>query len=256
MVESFRRRDATRPHARRADVENPEAATVTGTDQENGELFIETRSMRAISARSSVDRVASSRRSARSLARRGFARWLPCRGRTRRVVRMSCTEYELVARVGRPAGLWEVTATTAGNLPFSVYEGCMSMWSHPPWMVRANSMFSSVCEGAGNTYQLRFDGVDSIDAAEQIAGRFLSPTCAIWRISIIPCAISVAGSSTNVMASSARSARSSRRRPMTCGSSTVLMARYSSVVDEVIVAYPDDDDGVIRTRVMDGLLES
>lgn len=115
----------------------------------------------------------------------------------------------------------------------------------------------SVCEGAGNTYQLRFDGVDSIDAAEQIAGRFLLADVRDLEDLDMPCAISVAGSSTNVMASSARSARSSRRRPMTCGSSTVLMARYSSrLVDEVIVAYPDDDDGVIRTRVMDGLLES
>lgn len=31
----------------------------------------------------------------------------------------------------------------------------------------------SVSEGVGNTYQLRFEGIDTIDAAEQIAGRFL-----------------------------------------------------------------------------------
>ena len=87
---------------------------------------------------------------------------------------MSCTEYELVARVGKARGLeGEVTATTAGNLPFSVYEG-LHVHVVPPTLDGPRELdVCSVCEGAGNTYQLRFDGVDSIDAAEQIAGRFL-----------------------------------------------------------------------------------
>ena len=135
---------------------------------------------------------------------------------------MSCTEYELVARVGKARGLeGEVTATTAGNLPFSVYEG-LHVHVVPPTLDGPRELdVCSVCEGAGNTYQLRFDGVDSIDAAEQIACEVIETAAHdVWVID---------GPHGEVLV---------------------------PVVDEVIVAYPDDDDGVIRTRVMDGLLES
>ena len=171
---------------------------------------------------------------------------------------MSCTEYELVARVGKARGLeGEVTATTAGNLPFSVYEG-LHVHVVPPTLDGPRELdVCSVCEGAGNTYQLRFDGVDSIDAAEQIAGRFLladvrdledldMPVRDIGR-RVVDERHGELGEIREVIETAAHDV-------------WVIDGPHGEVlvpvVDEVIVASPDDDDGVIRTRVMDGLLES
>lgn len=86
---------------------------------------------------------------------------------------------------------------------------------------------------------------------------FSSPTCAIWRISTCPCAISVAG-----IVDERHGELGEIREVIETAAHDVWVIDgphgevLVPVVDEVIVAYPDDDDGVIRTRVMDGLLES
>ena len=147
---------------------------------------------------------------------------------------MACAEYELVARVGKARGLeGEVTATTAGNLPFSVYAG-LHVHVVPPTLQGPRELdVSSVCEGAGNTYQLHFEGIDTIDAAEQIAGRFLlADTRDLEGIDM----------------------------PLREIGRMVVDERHGEVlvpvVDEVIVSYPEDENEPICTRVMDGLLES
>lgn len=171
---------------------------------------------------------------------------------------MSCTEYELVARVGKARGLeGEVTATTAGNLPFSVYVG-LHVHVVPPTLHGPRELdVTSVSEGAGNTYQLRFAGVDSIDAAEQIAGRFLladerdlegldMPLREIGR-TVIDERHGQLGQIKEVIETAAHDV-------------WVIDGPHGEVlvpvVDEVIVDYPQDEDEPICTHVMDGLLES
>lgn len=171
---------------------------------------------------------------------------------------MTCTEYELVARVGKARGLeGEVTATTAGNLPFSVYAG-LHVHVVPPSLHGPRELdVCSVCEGAGNTYQLRFEGVESIDDAEQIAGRFLladvrdlegidMPRLDIGR-TVVDERHGELGTITEVIETAAHDV-------------WVIEGPHGEVlvpvVDEVIVSYPEVADAVIRTRIMDGLLES
>lgn len=171
---------------------------------------------------------------------------------------MSCTEYELVARVGKARGLeGEVTATTAGNLPFSVYAG-LHVHVVPPSLQGPRELdVTSVSEGAGNTYQLRFAGIDTIDAAEQIAGRFLladerdlegldMPLREIGR-TVIDERHGELGQIKEIIETAAHDV-------------WVIEGQHGEVlvpvVDEVIVDYPEDADAAIRTHVMDGLLES
>lgn len=171
---------------------------------------------------------------------------------------MSCTEYELVARVGKARGLeGEVTATTAGNLPFSVYVG-LHVHVVPPTLHGPRELdVTSVSEGAGNTYQLRFAGIDSIDAAEQIAGRFLladerdlegldMPLREIGR-TVIDERHGQLGQIKEVIETAAHDV-------------WVIDGPHGEVlvpvVDEVIIDYPQDEDEPICTHVMDGLLES
>lgn len=171
---------------------------------------------------------------------------------------MSRTEYELVARVGKARGLeGEVTATTAGNLPFSVYEG-LHVHVVPPTLQGPRELdVISVIEGAGNTYQLRFEGIDTIDAAEQIAGRFLladvrnlegldNPLLEIGR-TVVDERHGELGEIREVIETAAHDV-------------WVIDGPYGEVlvpvVDEVIVSYPEAADEAIRTRVMDGLIES
>ena len=171
---------------------------------------------------------------------------------------MANTEYELVARVGKARGLeGEVTATTAGDLPFSVYAG-LHVHVVPPTLQGPRELdVVSVCEGAGNTYQLRFEGVDTIDAAEQIAGRFLladvrdlegldMPLREIGRI-VIDERHGELGEIREVIETAAHDV-------------WVIDGPFGEVlvpvVDEVIVTYPEDESEPVCTRVMDGLLES
>lgn len=171
---------------------------------------------------------------------------------------MSRAEYELVARVGKARGLeGEVTATTAGNLPFSVYEG-LHVHVVPPTLQGPRELdVISVSEGAGNTYQLRFEGIDTIDVAEQIAGRFLladvrdlegldNPLLEIGRM-VVDERHGELGEIREVIETAAHDV-------------WVIDGPYGEVlvpvVDEVIVSYPEAANEAIRTRVMDGLIES
>lgn len=170
---------------------------------------------------------------------------------------MSRTEYELVARVGKARGLeGEVTATTAGNLPFSVYEG-LHVHVVPPTLQGPRELdVISVSKGAGNTYQLRFAGIDTIDVAEQIAGRFLladvrdlegldNPVLEIGRM-VVDERHGELGEIREVIETAAHDV-------------WVIDGPYGEVlvpvVDEVIVSYPEAAGEAIRTRVMDGLIE-
>lgn len=87
---------------------------------------------------------------------------------------MSCTEYELVARVGKARGLeGEVTATTAGNLPFSVYEG-LHVHVVPPTLDGPRELdVCSVCEGAATPISFASTASTRLTPQSRLPGRFL-----------------------------------------------------------------------------------
>ena len=171
---------------------------------------------------------------------------------------MASTEYELVARVGKARGLeGEVTATNAGNLPFSVYAG-LHVYVVPPTMYGKRELdVASVEPSSGSTYRLRFDGVDTIDDAEDIAGRYLLanvedlqdieyPAAEIGRL-IIDERYGELGEITELIETAANDV-------------WVVNGPHGEVlipvIDDVVLEYPDAFDEPIKTAVMDGLIES
>lgn len=171
---------------------------------------------------------------------------------------MASTEYELVARVGKARGLeGEVTATAAGDLPFSVYAGLRVHVVPPTMYGRRELTVSSVEDGSGNTYRLMFEEIDSIDDAEQLAGRFLlaaeddldiveTSAHDIGR-SIVDERYGELGTITEVIETPANDVW------VVQGPRGEVLV---PIIDDVIVEYPEDSQASIRTALMDGLLES
>lgn len=170
---------------------------------------------------------------------------------------MSRTEYELVARIGKARGLeGEVTATTAGDLPFSVYAGLRVHVVPPTLYGRRELVVSAVEDGPGSTYRLRFEGVDDIGTAEQLAGRFLLAAAHDLDVSsgfaelgrrVVDERHGDLGEIAGVIETVAHDV-------------WVVNGAYGEVlipvIDEVIISWPDDADQPIRTAVMDGLVGS
>jgi 16S rRNA processing protein RimM len=172
---------------------------------------------------------------------------------------MSCADYELVARVGKTHGLeGEVTATAAGDLPFSVYEGLHVFVVPPTIYGQRELVVSSINEATVDKYYLRFEDVDSIEDAEQIAGHFLLADAQdieeyfdddymieIGR-SVIDEEHGELGKIVEVIETPANDV-------------WVVHGAYGEVlipvVDEVIVSLPEEPGIPIRTCIMDGLLE-
>lgn len=173
---------------------------------------------------------------------------------------MPCPDYELVARVGKTRGLeGEVTATAAGDLPFSVYEGLHVNVVPPSLHGKRELTVSSVEKGPGNTYRLRFEQVAGIEDAESIAGRYLLartrdiaelaeglPPLEIGR-RIVDERFGELGEITELIETPANDVW-----VVNGAHGEVLVP----VIDEVVVEYPDDEAQPIRTHVMDGLIES
>ena len=170
---------------------------------------------------------------------------------------MSLAEYELVARVGKARGLeGEVTATSVGDLPFCIYPG-LRVHVVPPTMYGTRELVvSSVEEGTGSTYRLHFEEVESIDDAEQIAGRYLLADVldlddvalgdgCLGRM-VLDERYGELGTIDEVIETLAH--------PV-----WVVHGPYAEVlipvIDDVILSYPDDPADPIHTRVMDGLIE-
>lgn len=169
---------------------------------------------------------------------------------------MSHPQYELVARVGKARGLeGEVTATTAGDLPFCVYEG-LRVHVVPPTLYGVRELTVTLVEdGPGSTYRLRFEEVSSIGAAEQLAGRYLLADADDLDLSdtrlhemgrrVIDERHGDLGEIVEVIETAANDVWVVRG-PL----GEVLVP----VIDDVIVAYPDDTTQPIRIAVMDGLV--
>ena len=81
--------------------------------------------------------------------------------------------YEIIARVGKARGLeGKVTARAADGLPLCLHEGLLCHVV-PPSLYGPRDICIEHVEEAGGNLVLSFEGIDDIDAAEQLAGRFL-----------------------------------------------------------------------------------
>lgn len=171
---------------------------------------------------------------------------------------MAATEYELVARVGKARGLeGEVTATAAGDLPFSVHAGLL-VHVVPPTLYGARELtVSSVEDGPGSTYRLRFEEIDTIDDAEQLAGRFLlaaeddledlcGPLHDVGRV-IVDERYGDLGRIVEVIETPANDVW------IVDGPRGEVLV---PIIDEVVVDCPEDPEAPIRTAVMDGLIDA
>ena len=82
--------------------------------------------------------------------------------------------YELIAHVGKARGLeGKVTASPAAGLPLILHEGLACHVVPPTRYGPRHITIASVEELAGGTLVLGFREVDTIEAAEQVAGRSL-----------------------------------------------------------------------------------
>lgn len=170
---------------------------------------------------------------------------------------MAKAQYELIAHVGKARGLeGEVTASAVGDLPFFVYEGLRVHVVPPTLYGPRNLVVSEVVEASGNSFRLRFEGVDSIDDAEQIAGRYLLANVA-----------DLDGYEDNA---SEIGLRVMDERYGDLGlieevietpANDVWVVRGTRgevlipVIDEVIVSYPQDFTDPLVTHIMDGLVD-
>ena len=90
------------------------------------------------------------------------------------MVAVRSAQYELVAHVVKTRGLeGEVMARAADDLPFALHEG-LDVFVVPPTLSGPRELVvERVQESTPDAYRVRFAGVDSIDTAEQLAGRYL-----------------------------------------------------------------------------------
>lgn len=171
---------------------------------------------------------------------------------------MTGKEYELVARIGKARGLeGEVTAVAAGNLPFSVYPGLNVHVVPPSLRGKRELVVTSVVEERSGAYRLRFEGVDTIDEAEQVAGRFLLAE----RDDLEP--VDDGTQDIGRMLVDARHGELGRIKEVIRTAAHdvwVVDGGYGEVlvpvIDEVIDDLPSDEDEPIRVTVMDGLIGS
>lgn len=87
---------------------------------------------------------------------------------------MSATRYELVARIGKVRGLeGKVTVYEAGGLPLCLHEG-LSCHVVPPALYGPRQLTVQHIDELGDgTVVVQFEGIDKIDAAEELVGRYL-----------------------------------------------------------------------------------
>ena len=171
---------------------------------------------------------------------------------------MQNTHYELVARIGKTRGLeGKVTASGAGDLPFALYEGLAVHVVPPTLYGPRNLSVANIEESTENVFVVQFEGIDSIEDAEQIAGRCLLAKTEdidacdfeyfdeVGRI-VIDERYGELGEIVELIVTPANDV-------------WVVDGQYGEVlipvIEDVVIDVPDNVDESIRTHVMDGLVE-
>lgn len=171
---------------------------------------------------------------------------------------MQFAHYELVARVGKTRGLeGKVTASAAGDLPFALYEG-LEVCVVPPSLYGPRELtVECIDESSDNIFLVQFEGIDSIDDAEQIVGRYLLAKTddldpydyeqyeEIGR-SVIDERYGALGEIVEIIFTPANDVW-----VVNGAHGEVLIP----VIEDVVLDIPEDVNESIRTRVMDGLVE-
>lgn len=171
---------------------------------------------------------------------------------------MTAAQYELVAHVGKARGLeGKVTASAADGLPLCLYEG-LEVHVVPPTLYGPRDIrIASIEEGKGTGLVLSFEGVDSRDDAEQIAGRGLLANVEDLDLAdddrwFIGCRVEDErygdlGEVAELIETPANDV-------------LVVEGPYGEVlvpvIDEVVLEVPQEDGEPIRTHVMDGLVDA
>ena len=168
--------------------------------------------------------------------------------------------YELIARVGKARGLeGKVTASPAAGLPLVLREGLACHVVPPTRYGPRHIVIASAEELSGGTLVLGFRGVETIEAAEQIAGRSLLANIedlkyeagyedSAW---LIGCAVEderygTLGAVTELLQTPANDV-------------AVVQGPYGEVlvplIDEVLVRVPATEGEPLLTHVMDGIID-
>lgn len=170
---------------------------------------------------------------------------------------MRGAHYELVAHVGKTRGLeGKVTATAAGDFPFALYEGLAVHVVPPTLYGPRNLVVESVEELSANTFVVGFAGIDSIDDAEQIAGRSLLADCEALDLddafefeeigrTLVDERFGELGAIVEIIETPANDVWVVR------GARGEILV---PIIEDVVVEIPEDPNEPIRTRVMDGLI--
>ena len=169
--------------------------------------------------------------------------------------------YELIARVGKARGLeGKVTASVAGGLPLVLREGLVCHVVPPTRYGPRHLTIANVEEFSGGTLVLGFREVDTIEAAEQVAGRSLLANIEdleyeagyedlAW---LIGCRVEderygALGTVTELLQTPANDV-------------AVVQGPYGEVlvplIDEVVAQVPATEDEPLLTHVMDGLVDA
>ena len=165
--------------------------------------------------------------------------------------------YELIAHVGKARGLeGKVTASVAGGLPLVLHEGLVCHVVPPTRFGPRRITLASVEELSAGTLVLGFREVETIEAAEQIAGRSLLANIDDIEYEegperLLGCEVAderygALGTVTELLQTPANDV-------------AVVQGPYGEVlvplIDEVVVQVPESEGEPLLTRVMDGLID-
>lgn len=166
--------------------------------------------------------------------------------------------YEIVARVGKARGLeGKVTATESPDLPLCLHEGLVCHVVPPSLYGPRIVTVESIAELSGSSLELSFAEVTSVDDAEQLVGRKLlaciddidlEATGADWLVGlqVVDARYGALGSVTELIETPANDVI-----VVEGPYGEVLIPLVEAAVDEL----PEEEDGIICTHVMDGLIE-
>ena len=175
------------------------------------------------------------------------------------MVAVRSAQYELVAYVVKTRGLeGEVMARAVDGLPFALHEG-LSVYVVPPTLDGPRELVvKSVQENAPGSFRVQFEEIDSIDLAEQIAGRHLLALVSDIRQE----------DGFEFQDEIGRSVHDERYgalgviEELICTPANdvwVVQGAYGEVlipvIEDVVLEIPEDIALPIATRIMDGLIE-
>lgn len=182
-----------------------------------------------------------------------------CRGRAGRLA-LSGTPYRNIARIVKARGLdGKVLVRCTEGLPFCIYEG-LEVHVVPPALtgVRCGHI-ASVESVDGDACVAAIEGVDSIDAAEELAGRYLLALDKDLDLNPEDDMVLVIGR--DVVADDGRALGTVTEYLTTKANDVLVIERPGGgellvpIIEETIVAVPDSEEEPLVVHLLEGLEE-